>query len=326
MNDPREPIAGDVARPRKNRSWVALVGLVLLAAIFSGAITPAILLAVPFGLLAVALPPRRPPVIVAGVVLLVLLLSSAAGGDSLWYFERGWSILLGSWFVVMVIAMPAASFVSRALATLGASVATSAVFLALNRGGFARLDGAVSGKLKDGAKAATDAFAQMMPNADTQAAKDLPANMVKMAELQVMLFPALLSIASVAALGAGWWMFRKLAASDEQPLRPVREFRFSDHLVWMLVVGALLVLVSDHALANRVGMNLVVFMAALYALRGLAVLLVVGRAPGPFGKIMGAIAVLYLFPIVMAATMIVGLTDTWLDIRAKRPIAPSPGS
>jgi hypothetical protein len=147
------------------------------------------------------------------------------------------------------------------------------------------------------------------------------------AQLQVLVFPAMMAIASLAALGAGWWLYRRLAAADRQPLRPLREFRFSDHLVWLLVIGAtLLVILPANAIAHRTGWNLVTFMVALYALRGLAVFVVIGGTPGVFGMLVGAVLFVVLYPLVLAATILVGLSDTWLDIRAKRPIAPRPGS
>jgi hypothetical protein len=34
---------------------------------------------------------------------------------------------------------------------------------------------------------------------------------------------------------------------------------------------------------------------------------------------------LLLYPIVVATTFFVGLTDTWLDIRTRRAVPPGPG-
>lgn len=313
-----------VTPPRNKREWMALVGLVLVAATFS-VLAPGILLAVPFALLALALPPRRSLVQITGVLLLALILS-AKGSDSMWYFERGWTLLLGSWFVVFVLLMPRSGFVGRALSALAASAATAAVFLTVNRGAFARLDGEITRRLTDTAKATVASLTELFKDKNPEAIPAMSANMYKVAELQVLVFPAMLAIASLAALGAAWWVFRRLAASDQQPLRPLREFRFSDHLVWLLIAGAALMLVQTGALAQRTGSNLVLFMVALYALRGLAVFVVIGGAPGPFGMLVGAVLFVFLYPLVMTATILVGVIDTWLDIRAKRPIASRPGS
>jgi hypothetical protein len=70
--------------------------------------------------------------------------------------------------------------------------------------------------------------------------------------------------------------------------------------------------------ASRAGANLLTFMAALYAVRGLAVLLTLFGSPSLFGALLGALLLVMLYPIVMATTLMVGLTDTWLDLRARR--------
>lgn len=311
---------------RGSREWVTLVGLVFVAATFS-VLSAGILLVVPFALLAVALPPRRPAMVVAGIAMLALVMTAQAGDNGLWYFERGWTFLLGAWFVVFVIALPHSGFVNRALAALGATAFTAGAFLLATKDGLARIDFAVTDRLRLAAADAAAAFASLMktPPAADDVSSPL-ANVFKMAEFQTLLFPACMGLASLAALGVGWWAYRRFGASDPQPLRPLREFRFSDHLIWVFVTGALLVLLPVNELANRTGVNLVSFMAALYALRGLAVLLVIGGAPGPLGMIFGVLMFVFLAPLVMAATMLVGLTDTWLDIRAKRTTAPPLGS
>jgi hypothetical protein len=315
--------AENQAAPDK-RDWMAFVGLVLVTAMFSF-LSPGLLLAVPFALLTLALPPRRPAGIALAAALLVLVLA-AKGTGSLWYFERGWTLLLGSWFVVFVMVMPASGFVSRAISAVAATGATVALFLGVHAGGFGQLDAAVRARFTTAAVAASEALKELLRSTDGTMTSELPASMLRMAEVQTLVFPAMLSLVSMAALGAGWWLYSRFAAMQARPLRPLREFRFTDHLVWVAVVGAILLLVPSGAVGTRIGTNLVAFMAALYSLRGMAVLVAISRTPGKFGMVVGAVLFLYLIPLVMAATMIVGLTDTWLDIRAKRPIAPTPGS
>jgi hypothetical protein len=309
---------------RNGREWFALVGLVLVAATFS-IVAPGILLGIPFAMFAVALPPRRPVVQLVGIVLLAFILSAHATG-MYWYFERVWTLLIGAWFIAFVFLLPRAGFIARAIASIAASAATGFAFLSVT-GGFGRLDAAITKYMKDIVQANLPVMQQVFKTKDGATIPNLAEAMNRMADLQVMLFPALLSLASLAALGAGWWIFRRAAAHDAQPLRPLREFRFSDHLVWLLVIGAtLLVILPANAIAHRTGWNLVTFMVALYALRGLAVFVVIGGTPGVFGMLVGAVLFVVLYPLVLAATILVGLSDTWLDIRAKRPIAPRPGS
>jgi hypothetical protein len=98
----------------------------------------------------------------------------------------------------------------------------------------------------------------------------------------------------------------------------LRDFRFSDELVWIVVAGIVLVVFPFAAPVTRTGANLLTFMAALYALRGVAVMLSLFGTPGVVGGVFGGIVFLMLYPIVMATTLMVGLTDTWLDLRARR--------
>ena len=58
---------------------------------------------------------------------------------------------------------------------------------------------------------------------------------------------------------------------------------------------------------------------------GIEALVVIGGVPGPIGMLVGAIVVIFLSPVVAGATFVVGLTDTWLDLRSRRTALP-PGS
>jgi uncharacterized membrane protein len=157
-------------------------------------------------------------------------------------------------------------------------------------------------------------------------ATDLETVVYDAADFQAMLYPALLALASIAALAVAWWAYRRLAVRDVSPLGRLRDFSFNDGLAWVLIAGALLLLLPLNDPAARTGSNLLAFMAALYALRGVAVLLVIGGVPGPLGIAFGALLVLFLYPIVMAAAVVVGLSDTWLDIRTRRRVPSDSGS
>jgi hypothetical protein len=146
------------------------------------------------------------------------------------------------------------------------------------------------------------------------------------AELQAKLYPAMLALASLAALGVSWWAFGRLARGERTPLGPLREFRFGDGMVWLLIAGLVLLGLPLNALATRIGENLLTFTAVLYALRGAAVLVMIGGVPGPLGMLLAALLIVFLYPFVMATTFLVGLSDTWLDIRARRQTPPAPDS
>lgn len=298
--------------------WGTVAGLAVFAAMLS-TVNPGLLLVVPFVLLSVALPPRRPLLLAVALGLAAVLLTGPRGG-LVWYFERSWALLLGAWFVLAVVLLPGSRFLARGLVALSGAALTALPFLLLNDGLFGSLDMAIGTRLRDAAAQAAAAWQRMASQGGESSAAGQLANAIgAAAELQSQVFPALLALASLAALAVAWWGFRRIAARDPEPLRPLREFAFPNDLVWLLIAGIALLVVPGLSDAwNRVGSNALVFMAALYALRGLAVLVVIGGAPGPFGLFVGLLAVLFLYPLVMATAVLVGLTDTWLDIRARR--------
>jgi hypothetical protein len=313
-----------VTEAERGRGW-GLVALLALATMVLSVVQPALLIFVPLALLLVGLPPRR-PVLLAGAGLIGwLAFRDIPPEATLWYFERGWALLLGAWFLLLTTLAARWRFLPRALAAVAGAAATAAGLMLVNRGGLVRLDELLSTQLRGAARNAVGVWTQAVGL--DRVSEDLTAAVYAAAELQVKLYPAMLALASLAALGVAWWAFGRLARGEHAPLGPLREFRFRDELVWLLIVGVLLLALPLHAVATRVGENLLTFMAVLYALRGAAVLLVIGGAPGPLGLVVGALLVVFLYPFVMAAAFLVGLSDTWLDIRRRRAQAASrPGS
>jgi len=139
-------------------------------------------------------------------------------------------------------------------------------------------------------------------------------------------FPALLALQSLAALALAWATYHRLSrARLGDPLRPLREFRFNDQLIWGLIVGLTIVLLPTLTTVRGVGRNLLTFFGALYAVRGFGVLSWF-MAPGSLGVtlsvgfIMLAAPVLQFFAalvlmILGMAAMVLGLGDTWADWR-----------
>jgi hypothetical protein len=243
----------------------------------------------------------------------------------LWYFERGWALVLGAWFVVFASLLPNWTFFPAALAALGLTVGTAVTFVLLSRGGLIGLDDAISERLRTGAGEALATWSRTFGG--NRVGEEVRQAVYSAADLQAALYPALLALASLAALGIAWWAFGRLVRGEVNPLGRLRDFRFRDELVWLLIVGVALVVLPIDGIAARAGQNLLTFMGALYALRGLAVLIVIGGGvPGPFGVLLGAVLLVFLYPFVMATTFLVGLSDTWLDIRARRRTTPNPGS
>ena len=58
-------------------------------------------------------------------------------------------------------------------------------------------------------------------------------------------------------------------------------------------------------------------MGALYALRGAAVVLFLNGGLSLLGGVLVALAMVLMAPVVLAAALLIGLSDTWLDVRTK---------
>ena len=143
------------------------------------------------------------------------------------------------------------------------------------------------------------------------------ARFLDMMAAQSVIFPALLGLASLSALGLSWWLYKRLTRSPEEGIGPLSEFRFNDQLVWVLILGVIALLVSSGAVA-RFGLNAVVFIGALYALRGAAVALVLTGGPSLFGWILFVVSFLFVAPYMVMGAVFIGLGDTWFDLRARR--------
>lgn len=288
------------------RSWPRFLGLTLAVLTFS-TVHPGLLVLVPLGLLLLALPPRRPHLVALG--LLLVSLAAFGARDMLWYAERGWVLLLGAWFVGLMAAWPGRRFLPRGLAAVGAAAGSAVLVFVVRREGWHQIDWTLGRAFRQ--EAAT--LSAELGGAGVANASEV---MTRAADLQAHLYPALLGLGSLAALGMAWWIFRRLAAG-ESPLLPLREFRFRDDLVWVLIAGLGLVVLPLGEAALRTGSNVATFMAALYALRGAGVLLALVGTPGPVAWVLAVLTTLLLYPVVMSMVVLIGLTDTWLDLRTR---------
>jgi len=159
------------------------------------------------------------------------------------------------------------------------------------------------------------------------------------------LFPARLVISGILGLVvAASWHQRITHRSLGRPVGELREFRFTDHLIWLVIAGVAILVMPEvrvfQDLANRsegwdrmlytllywgpVAVNLLLVCAALYAARGAAVIRRVLR-PGP-AIALAVIATMFLLPFALAGLAAVGVADTWIDFRQKMDaVTPRPG-
>lgn len=250
----------------------------------------------------------------AGALGMVVALAGATR-SGLWYVERGWTIILGGCFAAVTLRWPERKFLPRALMAIAISGAGAWAALGLSPRRWAIIDRMVATRLRDGVSTSLEALRILRDGAP------LPGTVIstvfQAAEWQSNLFPAMLGLSSLAALGTAWWLYVRLARGSGEGLGALRDFRFNDQLVWMLVAGAALFILQPDGAAGRTGLNLLAFTSALYALRGAGVAITLTRGVSALGWVLLALAFLLLAPFLFAAALLIGLGDTWVDIRAR---------
>jgi hypothetical protein len=131
------------------------------------------------------------------------------------------------------------------------------------------------------------------------------------------LYPAVLALESLSVLALAWALYHRVSRSRiGPPLAPLKEFRFNDQLVWGLVLGITAVAVPTLKIFSTVGLNLLVFFGALYALRGLGVLAWF-FAPGRLMVALTIALAIFIWPLLGVFALGIGLGDTWLDWRSR---------
>ncbi|MBT8396199.1 MAG: YybS family protein [Gemmatimonadetes bacterium] len=295
------------------RGWLRAAGLVVATGSLA-VVNPLVLVAIPFVLLVVFTPPRGH----LSVILAALASVFVAAGDpesGLWYAERGWALLLGGGFLALSLRWPEGKFLAKGLgAVFGAFVASGLLF-GVRPGDWAVVDWAVRARLEEAISSFLQAVrVNLGPDAlpvgfESRALETMAA--------QSLIFPALLGLGSLSALGLAWWLFRAVRRNQGVGLGPLREFRFNDQLIWLMILGVLASLVSSGAL-ERIGINAVVFMGALYALRGVGVLLTITEGFPLLGGALLVVGFLIAWPFTIPGAVIIGLGDTWFDLRKSR--------
>lgn len=307
--------------PRDRGEWKRAAGLFALLLAFS-TISPMVLVGIPFVMLVLLLPIRRLGAL--GLAALILVLTIGGSDPSgLWYAERGWSLLVGGWFVALTLRWPQVAFAPRALGAALGSLATGVVFFSVRPMAWAVIDWRVGERIREGVSTALQTI-QAVQGGDALSPA-LTEAVYATADSQAVLFPALIGLASIGALGVAWWMYVRVAQGGSGALGPLKDFRFNDHLVWLFVAGLMALIAGTEGLWNRAGSNAVLFMGALYALRGAAVVLFVNGGISALGMVAVTLGMIFLAPALIFGALVIGLGDTWLDIRTRAARAADAG-
>lgn len=258
---------------------------------------------------------------------------TATGASSFTLLALGWSVLVSALFGVVTLVGGIQPFLSRALVSIGLALAAGLALLISSQVPAGQLTSVVEReyrqRVEDWASSADRVLAA--PEWRSYVA-DHPSSEQLMAQAEAqlrtlprpssLLFPALLALQTLAAFGLTWALYHRISRTRlGPPLSPLRELRFSDQLVWGLIVGITLSVLPSLVELRLLGLNLLLFFGALYLLRGLGVLswyLNPGRAMTALLLVISVI----LWPFVGATALTIGLVDTWADWR--RRARPTP--
>ncbi len=290
--------------------WLRAVGLLGLTLALAP-VGPLVLVTVPLFLLGSALGGWR------GLVVAVpsLLMAWGAGPQpGLWYLERGWAFLAGGGFLALSLRWPGAGVAARGIGAVAGALALSGVILAGSPDGWSVVEWAVRARLEEGAAASMQLMGAL--SGEGAPVPGLAESLARLVEIQLHVLPALLALATLAAMALAWWILVRITTGRGSGVEPVAAFRFPDALVWVLIGGILLQLGGGEPW-SRVGANALVFMAALYALRGVGVVLGMRGGLSPLGWLLVGLALLFAAPALLVGAFLVGLGDTWLDLRAR---------
>ena len=295
------------------RTWPRAAGLWFITLILSLSTSEGVLVAFPFLALTMVLGLRRLPAAVAAIFAVFVAVGAPARGG-VWYFERGWAVVLAGWFVVLTMRWPRSRFFPRAFAAVAATTALVGLLLMVRPGSWAIVDWLIT----EGLMRSASVMAQMLIASDPEAYSAAGLNVAYEWTAQLgRLFPALLGLSSLSGLAVAWWAYVRLSSGSGLGLGPLRDFRFNDHLVWLLLIGlALLVFGAGEGWTSGGG-NAVVFMGGLYAMRGAAVLLFLSGGVTGLGFLFLLVGMLFLWPVLIPGALLLGVGDTWLDLRSK---------
>lgn len=300
-------LTGRVSAFRKS-DWLR-AGVLCILVLLTSTARPSVLVAIPFLLLVGTNTLRGYAILGASLIAIIIVMVGPY--DGMWYLERGWALLLGGCFVGLSIARPKMKISDRALEAVFGALVLAAILMTLMSGAWNIVDWVISDRVR-----ATVAQVIALGGSEGLAPALITA-LYQTADAQILIFPALTALASMSALLLSWWLFIFFSGRSEEALGSVKNFRFNDHLIWMLVVGLFLLFTRWNEPLQRLGSNAVVFIGALCAVRGAAVIVFITGGFSVLGYAMTLLGLVIVTPIVLGGAVLIGIADIYLDFRKR---------
>jgi len=132
------------------------------------------------------------------------------------------------------------------------------------------------------------------------------------------LFPAVLVLTALPGLALAWGWYHRLAARPAgSPVERFADFRFSDQLVWAVVLSVAVLVVPVPAAVAAVAGNIACVAGGLYVARGAAILWTTLRSFPTVVLLAAGVGVLIVLPVALGGLFALGLADTWVDFRRR---------
>jgi hypothetical protein len=308
--------AGEVPSGGRRKGVAALLGAAALAV----AVASLPLLVLALAVLCILLPRRRWVTAVPALAWIGFSLAQLPTAGPLYSTLVVGTAGLAAAFALLTVLRPGWPVISRALTGLGGALSVVGLWLAAS-GRWGALDRAAREQMNLLAGTWRERLSARVADPAVEAAAERAV--AELVDRMVAVFPAGLALQMLLALVLAWWLFVRLGAREARwpPTGPLREFRFNDQLVWVLVAGLLLLVLPLGPLAVRAGANLLLFMGVLYAVRGIAIFLFMADGRSPLLLVVLGVLAALLVPPVVLIPLLVGLGDTWLDIRRRAALA-----
>ena len=252
------------------------------------------------------------------------------GGVSSEVLTAGWSVIAGACLGLSVLASRSSRFLGKGVVAVLSALLLSALLVAVTPAGPVALGRAVSSMLEVRGNAdlinwrvaraqMTRASTTRADSATTAVLDRFEQSLSGLPQLARVTLPAMLALQTLVAMAIAWALFHRFSRTRlGDDLARLRDFRFNDHWIWSVIVGLVLALLPALDALRPLGVNLLVFFGALYAVRGTGVLAWFLRPGRSFLGLMVGVALLLLLRDGAAIALgLVGLGDTWADWRRR---------